>query len=77
MENQYIAAEDIDSGVECILIATIGDKPFIAANGEGRTGENVGTSAIAIPKGRVCQAIEGVLYLTEDTRIYRVPFSID
>lgn len=76
MDTFYIAATDIEAGVECIIFATIGGKPFIAASGSG-TGENVGTSAIAIPKGRVCQAIEGVLYLTEDTRIYRVPFSID
>lgn len=75
MDSLYIVSEDIAEGVECLLIGRVGGKPFIAASGEGRNGETVGISVIALPKGRIVQAIEGDLYLTEDPRVYRVPFT--
>lgn len=74
MDTLYIAAEDIAKDADCVIVARINGKPFIATS-ENHNGETVGISVIALPKGRIVQAIEGDLYLTEDTRVYRVPFT--
>lgn len=70
----YLASEDIDSGAECIVIARIGGKPYLAAK-LSRAGDVVGTASEALPRGREVQLSEGGFSLTENERIYRVPIT--
>lgn len=70
----YIVSEDIELGVECIVIARIGGKPYLAAK-LARAGDVVGTASEALPKGREVQLSEGGFSLTNNERVYRVPFS--
>lgn len=70
----YIVSEDIASGADCIVIARISDKPYIAAK-LSRAGEIVGTASQALPRGREVQLSEGAFSLTNNARVYRVPFT--
>lgn len=70
----YLVSEDIAEGVACILIAVIGGKPYLAAK-LARAGNIVGTTREALPRGREVQLSEGGFSLTNNERVYRVPFS--
>lgn len=72
----YLAIEDIAADTECLIVARINGKPYIAAAGIGRNGESIGTSSEPLLRGRLAQLNEGALSMTADERVYKVPFSI-
>lgn len=67
----YLVSEDIAEGADCIVIARIGGKPYLAAK-LGRAGDIVGTASEALPRGREVQLSEGDFSLTANARVYRV-----
>lgn len=70
----YIAAENIDLGSDCMVVARTNRGIFVAVHDGNRP--NIGQASELLPKGRAIQLIAAALSLTEDERIYKVPFMI-
>lgn len=76
MDTEYMACEDIAENTACIIVGRIGGYPYIAAQILGRDGQYLGQSSVALPKGRIVQVEGEILSLTENEKVYRVPFTL-
>lgn len=70
----YIAIEDIDSGSEGMVIVRTPRATYVGVH----TGANasIGQASEALPRGRKVQLGGFILSLTEDERVYNVPFTL-
>lgn len=72
----YIAAVDIEAGTDCMLIVQVGRGYFLGVWDGINPAKNLGTSSETLSKGRLVQIEGGIISLTEDERIRKVPFTL-